>query len=173
MQHWTANAQTIAFGKAGFGRRSILHEADTMKRKAVTDGRGDSETGERRHAVGHQALAARLVDRRLRAIGDDHLEAAPACRDSRGESSGSAADHENVGFTRQLVHRLTTGRESSPNRTPDPSPAIRQAFRARAGAALSRLPAPAGPKPKTGCRSAAGIPTTDRARHRRVPARPE
>jgi hypothetical protein len=59
----------------------------------------DAEAGERRHAIGHEALAARFVDRRLRAIGDHHLEAALARRDRRGQSGGTAADHEDFGFT--------------------------------------------------------------------------
>jgi len=106
----------------------------------------------------------------MRAIGDDNFEAPLARRDRRGESGGSAADHENVGLTRQTLHRLTTGRGSSPNRNRGPSPATRRAFRERADAASSRLPAPAGPRPTTGCRSAANIPNTVRVHDRPAPA---
>ena len=44
----------------------------------------DTEAGERRYAVGHKALTASFVDRRLRAVGDDNLEAALARRDCGG-----------------------------------------------------------------------------------------
>jgi hypothetical protein len=105
MQYRAANTQTMSCGKTGFGRRSVFHEANAVKWKTVADVRGDTEAGQRRHAVGHEALAARFVDRRLRAIGDHNLEAAPARSDRRGQPGGTAADHEDVGFTRQPVHR--------------------------------------------------------------------
>ena len=58
--------------------------------------------------VGHEAFATSFVDRRLRAIGDDNLEAAPARRDCCRQSGRAAADHEDVGFIRQPVHRSPT-----------------------------------------------------------------
>ena len=108
MQYRAPNTQTMPLRKAGRGRGSVFQETDAVKWEAVADGRDDAEEGERRHCVGHEAFATSFIDRRLRAIGDDNLEAAPSRRDCCRESGRSAADHEDVGFIRQPVHRLPT-----------------------------------------------------------------
>jgi hypothetical protein len=48
------------------------------------------------HAIGHQGLAARLVDRGLRAVSDCHLKALLPRGNRRCQARGAAADYENI-----------------------------------------------------------------------------
>ena len=46
--------------------------------------------------IGHQAFTARFVDGRLGPVRHHYLEAALACRDGGSQTSGPAANYENI-----------------------------------------------------------------------------
>jgi hypothetical protein len=63
---------------------------------------GDPESFERRQAVGHQAFAARFVDRHPRAVGHDDAESPLPCRNGRCQSRGTTTNYEYISRVQQL-----------------------------------------------------------------------
>jgi hypothetical protein len=97
MQYGAADTQAVGSGKTGFGREFALDEPDPVKRKSRVAADSDTQIAQRRDTVGHYPFAAGLLARRLRAVGEHDLEAAPARRDRGGKPGGTTANDENLG----------------------------------------------------------------------------
>jgi hypothetical protein len=59
-------------------------------------GNADPQLFERCATIGHQAFTARFVDRRLSPVCHHYLETALTRRDGRSQTSGPAANYENI-----------------------------------------------------------------------------
>jgi len=71
-------------------------ESDAVEGSTILRGDLDTERGQMFSRIGHEALAAGLVDRRPKSIGDQNIQTfLPEC-DGGGEASGAATDNECV-----------------------------------------------------------------------------
>ena len=100
VQKSASNAEAVVAGKGSLGRELSVDKADPAEPKPDFGTEVDAEATQCREAIGHQALAARLVDGRLRPIRKNNTEAVPARRQSGGEPRRTAAGDEDVGFYR-------------------------------------------------------------------------
>ncbi len=100
MQPVTAHREAANAGKVGSHRHAVAGVADAAEGPARPGRKRDADLGEGAHAVRHQALAARLVDRRPGALHHPHGEPAPAAGDGRGQPRRAAADDQNIGLGR-------------------------------------------------------------------------
>ena len=68
VQPRAADSDAGFLGEGGLGDVPVIQEADSAKRRALLGVEPDAQPAQRRDAIRHQALAARLVDRRNAAI---------------------------------------------------------------------------------------------------------
>ncbi len=88
--------------------------ADAAKAAAVVRRELDPELGQARHRIGHQPLAAGLVDRRPRALDHPRRQAGEPRPDGGGEAGRTTADHQQVGRRRGHVSRSGPPRQAGP-----------------------------------------------------------
>lgn len=75
---------------------ATAHETNAVERKRFVFRDGDAEVAKSFHSVGHQAFAARLVDRGDRSIRENHAETETPRGDGACEARGSAANYKHV-----------------------------------------------------------------------------
>jgi hypothetical protein len=107
MQDGTAQTHTGVAGKPGGYRVLMFHKIYSAKLKSVLSLKNDAKLPERRDGIGHQALTARFIYRRLVSVSYHYLQTLPLCRDCGGEPSGPTADYENVCALRHRCARYS------------------------------------------------------------------
>jgi hypothetical protein len=82
--------------------KSGAQETNTPELTTLVRIDGNPQLFQRRKAIGHQAFAAGLVNRHLRAIGHSDAEALLARRNGRGQPCGTSANHKDISRVQQL-----------------------------------------------------------------------
>jgi len=102
MKNRPASAKAGAFLETSLGPKLSFDVANASKWSSLISRQLDSQLLESKHAIGHQALATRFVDRGRRAI--DHQDGVvAACQFDRGrQPGGSAADYQYIDLGRWL-----------------------------------------------------------------------
>jgi len=84
--------------------------------------RADAEPTQSRDAIRHQALAARLVDRRNATIQDADIDSGSAGGERRDQTGGTAADDDHVGLRRVTIAARAFRSKTGPMASSTPSP---------------------------------------------------
>src|SRR5271166_626406 len=92
-----------------------------------------TQIAERREPIRHNAFTARLVDRRMRSVGKDHIEPRLAQRQRSCQSGGTTADDANLCLLDRVSHPVTSGAEPARRRSPGPSLPSGCSYPARGG----------------------------------------
>ena len=96
MEHSPANADAVTVGETRLHAQIAADETYSPERMGDLRRNADSQLFECRSTIGHQAFTARFVDGRLGPVRHDYLETALTRRDGGSQTSGSAANHENI-----------------------------------------------------------------------------
>src|ERR1700730_3202715 len=99
MQIGTPNSVSGSARKCSLSFCAVAYKTNTAEWIRFAFGNRDAEVVQSLDSVRHQSLAARLVDRWNRAIGQDYAQTTGARRNSRCQPARSAADYE-------YVHRI-------------------------------------------------------------------
>jgi len=97
VQGGAADAESHALREGSFHRQIPVTKADAAKGPRAGLVERDAKRARGGNAIRHDALAAGLVDGRLRTIGHGDVEAAVARGDGRGQPRRAAADDEDIG----------------------------------------------------------------------------
>ncbi len=103
VQNGPAEAQPRAHRKTSFQRTAAVEKANAGERETDAGRDRDPEFLQRRNALRHQALAASLVHRRIRAVEDGHGKLCPAECNRGRQPGGSASDYTDF----RVAHNLT------------------------------------------------------------------
>lgn len=106
VERHSAHTDSISFGEARVDVKIAADEADSAEGMRVLFWNADSYPGERSDAVWHQALAASLVNGRLRSVRNGDFESAPARCNCRRQSRRSAADYKYVCVVLHIARKL-------------------------------------------------------------------
>ena len=97
MQQSAADADAAAMREVGFDSAFVTDKTNSAKRAGVQTVEIEAKLAQGGDGVGHQALAAGLVNGRAKHVGNGDVKPLPAGRDGSGKSGGSTADDENIG----------------------------------------------------------------------------
>jgi len=86
MQDGTADSEGRATGEDCFGSLASIQKTNALEWLAHSRRDGDAEVAQRSNTIGHETLAAGLVDGRNCAVSDSNAEAAPTRRDRGGDA---------------------------------------------------------------------------------------
>ena len=113
VQLQTADTDPTATLEVSRGLAMAGKESDAFERCAMMC--SDAQRGQVFPRVGHQTLAASLVDGRSKGVGDYYIQTLLPQRDGGCETCGTASDDECI-----AAHCFTTPRATSPSRIPAP-----------------------------------------------------
>ena len=102
-----------------------VNETNAAKLRCLPGSYRDAKLAQRCQAVGHDALAARFVDGRLRAVHDGDVKTRLSSCDSGRQSSWSSACDEHLGMVNGFVHCLYQRSSTSSEQKPGPMAARR------------------------------------------------
>jgi hypothetical protein len=96
MQHGAANAIRNTLWKDRLSFLRAANKANATERKDFANWNFNAQRAQGIEPVGHQAFAARFVDRRNRAIRHRHAQAAAARGNRRRQAGGTASGDKNI-----------------------------------------------------------------------------
>jgi len=98
MEHCAAYSESMTDRKGSLCSLAIFDETNATKRKGLFARYFDPQGAQRRHAFGHDTLAAGFIDRRLGMIGQRDSESALPGRNGPSQASGSSTNDEYLGI---------------------------------------------------------------------------
>lgn len=98
MEDGAADSQTVSGTKVRTGSKFAVDKLNPAKREALIAANRNPQTAQDFNAVGHNALAAGLVDRQMARVSNGNGEPTLTRRNRRGQPGWSGAHHQNVGF---------------------------------------------------------------------------
>jgi hypothetical protein len=96
VQHSPAHSDAVTVGETRLHAQIAADETDSSEGMGDLGWNPDSQLFQRCATIGHQAFTARFVDRRLSPVCHHYLETALTRRDGRSQTSGPAANYENI-----------------------------------------------------------------------------
>jgi hypothetical protein len=92
----------MTYRKGSLCSTAIFDETNAAKRKGLFAGHFDPQGTQRRHAFGHDPLAAGFIDRRSGMIGQCDGESALPGRNGPSQAGGSSTNDEYLGIHARL-----------------------------------------------------------------------